>query len=86
MGPLGDGLMMRIRVLFLLFLKDVKKMEEKDDELQTSFGATRCSIWGIELVRTGRRWSVLVGAGHRWHIAMKRVIYPSEIKSLPLYL
>ena len=41
-------------------------MEAKDDELKTNFGATRCSIWGIELVRTGRRWSVLVGAGHRW--------------------
>ena len=34
-------------------------MEAKDDELQTNFGATRCSIWGIELVRTGRRWAPL---------------------------
>ena len=35
---------------FSPFLKDVKKMEEKDDELQTNFGATRCSIWGLALV------------------------------------
>ena len=24
-------------------------MEAKDDELLTNFGATRCSIWGLEL-------------------------------------
>ena len=41
-------------------------MEAKDDELKTNFGATRCSIWGIELVRTGRRWAPLGTAGHRW--------------------
>ena len=28
-------------------------MEEKDDELQTNFGATRCSIWGLALVALG---------------------------------
>ena len=39
-------------------------MEAKDDELKTNFGATRCSIWGIELVRTGRRWAPLGTAGH----------------------
>ena len=27
-------------------------MEEKDDELQINFGATRCSIWGSALVST----------------------------------
>ena len=27
-------------------------MEEKDDELQTNFGVTRCSIWGLALVGT----------------------------------
>ena len=49
-GPLDDGLMGRH---FCFFKKDVKKMEEKDDELQTNFGATRCSIWGLALVSTG---------------------------------
>ena len=34
-------------------------MEAKDDELQTNFGATRCSIWGIELVGAGHRWAPL---------------------------
>ena len=34
-------------------------MEAKDDELQTNFGATWCSIWNLELVRTG--WGT---AGH----------------------
>ena len=28
-------------------------MEAKDDELQTNFGATRCSIWELALVCTG---------------------------------
>ena len=37
----------------LLFLKDVKKIEAKDDELQTNFGATKCSIWRLELVAAG---------------------------------
>ena len=41
-------------------------MEANDDELLTNFGATRCSIWGLELVRTGRRWAPLGTAGHRW--------------------
>ena len=39
-------------------------MEAKDDELQTNVGATRCSIWGMELVRTGRCWAPLGNAGH----------------------
>ena len=34
-------------------------MEAKDDELQTNVGAARCSIWGMELVRTGPRWAPL---------------------------
>ena len=34
-------------------------MEAKDDEFQTNFGATICSIWELELVRTGRRWEPL---------------------------
>ena len=39
-------------------------MEANDDELLTNFGATRCSIWGLELVRTGQRWATLGTAGH----------------------
>ena len=39
-------------------------MEAKDDELQTNFCATRCSIWGMELVRTGRCWAPLGNPGH----------------------
>ena len=39
-------------------------MEAKDDELQTNVGAARCSIWGMELVRTGRCWAPLGNAGH----------------------
>ena len=35
-------------------------MEANDDELLTNFGATRCSIWGLELVN----WSALGTAGH----------------------
>ena len=31
----------------LPFLKDVEKMDGKDDELQTNFGATRCSFFGL---------------------------------------
>ena len=30
-------------------------MEEKDNELQTNFGATRCFIWGLALVGTAGR-------------------------------
>ena len=41
-------------------------MEAKDDELQTNFCATRCSIWGMELVRTGPRWAPLGTPGHPW--------------------
>ena len=42
-------------------------MEAKDDELLTNFGATRCSIWGLELFRTGRHsWAQLGTAGHSW--------------------
>ena len=41
-------------------------MEAKDDELLTNFGATRCSIWGLELVRKGQHWAPLGTAGHCW--------------------
>ena len=34
-------------------------MEANDDELLTNFGATRCFIWGLELVRNGRCWAPL---------------------------
>ena len=35
-------------------------MEEKDNELQTNFGATRCSICRLALVgTTGCRWAPL---------------------------
>ena len=36
-------------------------MEEKDDELQTNFGATRCSIWELALVC---RWGTWFFQGH----------------------
>ena len=45
----------------LLFLKDIKKMEAKDDELQTNFGHR----WS-PLVASGRRWLSLVAAGCCW--------------------
>ena len=34
-------------------------MEANDDALLTNFGATRCSIWGLELVGAGQRWPPL---------------------------
>ena len=35
-------------------------MEEKDDELQTNFGATRCSIWGLALWNSATcSWEIL---------------------------
>ena len=39
-------------------------MEVNDDELLTNFGATRCSIWGLELGGNGRCWALLGTAGH----------------------
>ena len=37
--------MMQTEPFSPLFLKGRKKMEEKDEELQTNFGATRWYIW-----------------------------------------
>ena len=37
-------------------------MEKKDDELQSNYGATRCSNWGLALVATfGHHWGALLG-------------------------